>query len=127
MKTLLKISVVTLFLVGCGGGSTEPPGPPSIQVTPPSLSLVVGETAQLSAVIKDADGNVVSGQILWQSNKGLVAEVSPDGMVTALSACLAEVFAQVGAIVSNTVTVRVNDPPAGSAGSPAKSAGSAAC
>lgn len=133
MKNILTTSLVTLLLVGCGA-STEPNGErlptdgrrgASIEVTPDSLFLLVGDEAQLSAVIRDVAGNPVSETLEWRSNKVDVASVSPEGVVHGVRACLALVTAQIvegvnnQKVVSNQVEVTVVNAAANSAGSAA--------
>jgi uncharacterized protein YjdB len=53
-------------------------------VSPPTSSKQVGETVQLSATLKDATGNILSGQsVTWSSSATAVATVSAAGLVTA--------------------------------------------
>jgi hypothetical protein len=80
---------------GGGGGTTPPPPPPtqpapatSISVTPPTVSIGVGTTAQLTAVALDASGNPVSGAAFTYSllTSGKAASVSATGLVTGKAA-----------------------------------------
>jgi uncharacterized protein YjdB len=60
----------------------------SVTVTPPSTTLVLGvtPTQQLSAQLKDINGNVLSGRaVSWSSSNTAVATVDPNGLVTAVS------------------------------------------
>ena len=58
----------------------------SVQVTPGNKSLFVEESFQLSAVTRDAGGNILTGRpITWSSNNESVATVSSTGLVTALA------------------------------------------
>ncbi|HEX6316093.1 MAG TPA: Ig-like domain-containing protein [Gemmatimonadaceae bacterium] len=71
------------LLAGCGG-SSEPPAVATVAVSPTSASPRVGQTVQLSATVKDAGGNVLSGQsVSWSSSAAGVASVSNSGLVTA--------------------------------------------
>ncbi|MBC7330739.1 Ig-like domain-containing protein, partial [bacterium] len=59
-----------------------------VEVTPAEATLSVGETLQLTATAKDADGNIVlvpEGGFSWQSSNPAVAEVDEGGKVTAKS------------------------------------------
>lgn len=59
----------------------------SVAVSPGSATLTVGQTASLSAVATDANGNVLSGRtITWSSENAAVATVSSLGLVTATGA-----------------------------------------
>jgi uncharacterized protein YjdB len=58
----------------------------SVTVQPPALTLAVGETAPVTAVLKDANGNVLTGRVVaWVSSNPLLATVSATGLVTAVA------------------------------------------
>src|SRR5437870_3157606 len=55
----------------------------SVTVTPPSASVPAGQTVQLTATLKDANGNVLTGRtVTWASNNTTVATVNSNGLVT---------------------------------------------
>lgn len=77
----------------------EPPAPTvaSVTVTPSDVDLTVGQTRQLSAVVRDGDGDSMQGQsVSWQSSNTSIARVSSSGMVTAVAAGSAEITASSG-------------------------------
>jgi uncharacterized protein YjdB len=105
-------SFIALAIVSCGGSgdSTGPPPPvpvASVALTPPTNTLTVGQTVQLAAATKDASGNVLTGHsISWSSSSTAIATVSTAGLVTAVSAGPATIFASSdGKTGSATVTV----------------------
>jgi len=58
----------------------------SVTVTPSSATVSVGQTAQLTATLKDASGNVLSGRaVTWSSSDTTIARVSGSGVVTAVA------------------------------------------
>jgi uncharacterized protein YjdB len=58
----------------------------NVTVQPPTLALLVGQSATVTAVTKDANGNVLTGRVVtWISNNPLVATVSATGVVTAVA------------------------------------------
>jgi len=58
--------------------------PTTVEISPAELELKVGESAQLSAVVKDEDGNVIPGaQVLFFGPRINLA-VTPGGYVTAI-------------------------------------------
>src|SRR5437660_5792274 len=58
----------------------------SVIVTPLSATVSVGQTAQLTATLKDASGNVLSGRaVTWSSSDTTIARVSGSGVVTAVA------------------------------------------
>jgi uncharacterized protein YjdB len=58
----------------------------SVEVTPASLSMEVGDSYQLNALVKDATGNEVSGaDITWTSSNTSRATITSSGVVSALA------------------------------------------
>lgn len=109
---LLPISVSTM-IIACGGDGTSGPTPPppptpvaSVSLTPTSADLQVGQTRQLTAQPKDADGNSLSRTVTWQSSSAAVATVSSGGLVTAVSTGSAQITAtSEGKSASATISV----------------------
>lgn len=59
----------------------------SVTVTPGTSNLQPGGTAQLSAVTRDANNNVLTGRVVtWASGNTAVATVNATGLVTAVGA-----------------------------------------
>src|SRR5256712_11744804 len=59
----------------------------SVAVSPAAATVSVGATQQLGAVLKDANGNVLTGRtVTWASSTNAVATVSARGLVTAVAA-----------------------------------------
>jgi uncharacterized protein YjdB len=85
---------------GSGTLTVNAPAPvpvASISVSPSAPSIQVGATVQLSAVTRDAGGNVLTGRaISWSSSNTSVATVSSSGLVSALAAGLATITATSG-------------------------------
>src|SRR5213595_1771143 len=55
----------------------------SVTVSPASASVPVGQTQQLTATLKDANGTVLTGRpVAWSSNNTPVATVNSSGLVT---------------------------------------------
>jgi uncharacterized protein YjdB len=66
----------------------------SVSVTPSSASLQVGQTQQLTATLRDANGNVLTGRtVTWSSSNTTAASVSSSGLVTAKAAGSATITA----------------------------------
>jgi len=66
----------------------------SVTVSPATASLTVGQTAQLTATTKDANGNILSGRpVTWSTSNSSVATVSSSGLVTAAGAGSATITA----------------------------------
>ncbi len=107
------IAVSVLVALAWIGACTDLPccGPPpvsSITVTPPSEVLVVGATAQFSAITRDASGQVLSGYpIVWHSTDATVVTVDSAGLVKGVGPGSAEVIVT-SAGVSDTAAVTVS-------------------
>src|SRR5665811_557036 len=72
--------------------TSAPPPPPvvaTVTVAPSTPSIVVGATVALSATVKDAQGNVMTGQtITWSTSNAAAATVNSNGVVTGVAAAL---------------------------------------
>jgi uncharacterized protein YjdB len=100
---------------GKSGSSTitvtaAPPPPPvvtTVTVAPPSASVVAGNTVSLQAIVKDQNGNTMSGQtVAWSSNNTAAATVNGAGVVTGVAAGSATISATVsGKIGTSSITV----------------------
>src|SRR4029453_1580529 len=110
--TTLRPALVALagFLWACGddGGNLQGNNPPAVaQVTveAPATSIAVGDSVQLQAVARDADGNALADRTVeWASANTAVATVSASGMVIGLSAGEAPISATVDT-VSGTLAI----------------------
>lgn len=89
----------------------------TVTVTPSNSSLQVGGTVQLTAVTRDAAGNVLTGRVIaWSSSSPTIASITANGLVTAVSAGAATLSATSEGR-SGTSTVTVGTPTGGSVGS----------
>jgi uncharacterized protein YjdB len=93
-------TVVSAVSEGVAGRATmavvPPPPTPiaSVSVSPATSSLQVGGTVQLSAVTRDANNNVLTGQVVtWSSSNTGISTVSATGLVTAIAAGSATITA----------------------------------
>ncbi len=115
-------SAMVLPFVGCGSSTDID----SVQISPTSLSLAKGATAQLTAIGTIGHGQHPSTTVnvtslaTWRSSVSGVATVSSTGEVVALSAGTTTITASIkgftGLLVSNDSTVTVTG--GGSAGEP---------
>ncbi|MDH3271686.1 MAG: PQQ-dependent sugar dehydrogenase [Gemmatimonadota bacterium] len=103
--------LLATLLASCGDpSSTEPDASvaTSIALTPSSLSMSSpGETVQLTATVMDQTGvTLPNASVVWSSDDVGVADVSEDGLVTAMGYGSARVSAAVGSVsASAPVTV----------------------
>src|SRR5438132_1312977 len=74
---------------------SQPPAPvATVTLTPGSATLNEGQTLQLTATLKDANGNVLTGRsITWSSSNGSAATVNATGLVTGVLAGSATITA----------------------------------
>ena len=88
---------------------TAPPPPvvTTVTVAPSSASILVGATTPLTATVRDASGNVMTGQtIVWSTSNAAAATVNSNGVVTGVAAGSATITATcAGKIGSSAVTV----------------------
>ncbi|MEG6589154.1 S8 family serine peptidase [Paenibacillus barengoltzii] len=89
---LSKTVNVTVTAEGSEPPEPEPepepePGEPSLIVTPPSLTLKVGNSSPLTVTYRDGDGNETTvTDAVYESANPQIADVTATGLVTALKA-----------------------------------------
>ena len=94
----------------------------SIEITPNKGTLSIGQSSQLSARLKDAQGNIVAGRdVSWSSSDTAIVTVSNAGMLTAISDGESTITASVEG-VSGFATVTVSGAPVASISVSAQSA-----
>ncbi|HKT07315.1 MAG TPA: Ig-like domain-containing protein [Gemmatimonadaceae bacterium] len=72
--------------VGTASVNVMPPAVASVQLTPSSADILVGDVLQLVATPRDADGNALTGRtITWSSSNQAVATVSSSGSVSGVA------------------------------------------
>ena len=87
------------------------PQPTTVSVTPSAVQLVVGNTAQLAAEVRDQHGQVMSGvTVSWTSGNTTAATVTSGGLVSAAAAGTATITATAGS-ASGSAAVTVSLPP----------------
>ncbi|MDQ2664785.1 MAG: Ig-like domain-containing protein, partial [Gemmatimonadota bacterium] len=83
----------------------------SVTVSPPTLSVVQGQTSPLTATPRDANNNVLSGRaVTWTSTNAAVATVSAAGVVTGVAPGSATITATSEG-KSGTAALTVTAPP----------------
>ena len=80
----------TLWVYACGDGATEPrpyfPEPTTVTVSPAAAELIaLGATVQLSAEVRDQNGEVMAGATVAWASSAAAAAVSASGLVTAVA------------------------------------------
>lgn len=92
------------------------PSAATVTVSPTPVSLEVGGTQALAAVVRDASGGTMANAaVSWRSSDATVATVSGSGMVTAIAAGSATITASSGSVSgSAAITVAASPPVAAS-------------
>jgi uncharacterized protein YjdB len=94
-----------------------PPPPPvpvaSVTVSPAQASVDTGKTVQLTATLRDANGNALTGRVItWASGTPAAATVSGSGLVRGVTAGSATITAtSEGQSGTSAITVTVPPPP----------------
>lgn len=79
----------------------------TVTVAPTTNNVSIGQTRQLTATLKDANGNTLSGRVVtWTSSQSSIATVTGSGVVTGVSAGTAVISAtSEGKVGTASVTV----------------------
>ncbi len=111
----VALATITGILLVAGNGGGEEPGPAaSISLTPPSVSIRAGGSAQLAASVLDPEGRPLTEAVtVWASEDLEVAAVGPSGLVTAAGPGSTRVSARVDDVVA-WASVSVGAPAAAS-------------
>ena len=120
-SVLFVIAMLAACGGGGGGGSTAAPPPdhstttPSITVFPSASSIVVGQTRQYTAVVKDTNGNILSGVTVgWSSSDQGVATIDSSGLAQGLGLGTTTITASQNGIKSQLVNLSVTSVPVSS-------------
>jgi uncharacterized protein YjdB len=82
---LAVASVIAAGVIACNGDELAPSGVAvaTVEVAPPTATVVLGATVTLTASVLDAAGNVLTGRkVVWVTADSNFATVSPNGVVT---------------------------------------------
>ena len=110
-RFLVYGTALAVTLIGCGGDGG--PGAPAavattITVSPSPVAVQSGNAVTLSAVVRDQNGVVMTGQtVTWSSSNNDKATVSPSGVVNGKVAGTALITASIGAVSSTPTTVTI--------------------
>lgn len=106
----LTTIAVAILLAACGdggGGATDPTPPTvavaSVEIQVGSATLKAGHSAPLKAIVRDAQGNVLSGQsVAWSTSDSTRVRVA-HGIATAIAEGEATVAANVAGVMGNVL------------------------
>jgi uncharacterized protein YjdB len=86
----------------------------SVTVSPANAGMTVGQTQQLTATLRDANNNVLTGRaVTWTSSNAAVATTSASGLVTAQGSGSATITATSDGIGGSANITASSSPPAG--------------
>jgi hypothetical protein len=110
------VLVVTLSCGGSGAGGiieSNTPRPTTVALSPSSATLnAIGATVQLSATVRDQDGQVMAGaSVSWTTSASSVASVSSSGLVTAVAIGSATIAATTAGSASGSALITVSVTP----------------
>ena len=120
-------AVLSVGVAACGdqtfvdptrSGSNEPIAPSavaSISISPSTGSVSLGATAQFTALVQDAQGRELTGQVTWSSSSQAVLTIDASGLATGVAEGSSSVTASAGgksASASVTVSAIPVPPPA---------------
>ena len=92
-----KLTATSEGKTGTATVRVDAPGPApvsTIELSPDGLELLVGQSFQLTAILRSATGQVLLDRsVTWASKSESVLTVSPSGMVTGVTAGVAEISA----------------------------------
>ena len=102
--TAATAACLAFALAACGGDGDSPSSPDngggtpapvsSVVITPATATVVIGKTNQLSAALKDAAGNALTGRaVAWTTSAAAIATVDANGLVTGVAAGSANITA----------------------------------
>ena len=84
----LTVGLLTLFILvagSCGSDTTGPQPAAVVVVSPSVVDVDEGQTVQLNAAVRSADGSTLSGRvILWTTSDTAIALVSATGVLTGI-------------------------------------------
>lgn len=109
-RTLWRSILAAAALCAACGESLAPPVPTTITLSPPSLTLELGESGAFTARIVDQYGNATSGSVSWSSSQRSVATVGPSGIVEGVGPGTALITASASA-AQTSAEVTVLAPP----------------
>jgi hypothetical protein len=107
-KSILAGALLVVAACSKDGGGSGPAVVTTVSVTASPTQITVGGTAQASAIVKDQNGNALSGKtVSWTSLQPAIATVNPtSGLITGVSAGTATIQGTAEG-VSGTATVVV--------------------
>ncbi len=106
-------TIITATSEGHSGSATVtivPGAPASVTIAPAPLTLEAGDTARLTAVVRDASGDSITAAVTWSSGSTSLATVNGTGLVTGVAEGTVIVTATSGT-ASGTDTVYVTPAP----------------
>ncbi len=102
LPLLLSLSVAVTGaggFVACDNVSVVGADAATVEVSPPSVTIELGESTRLQAVVRDGNGTLLGGQsIRWASSDPLIAEVDGSGEVQGVAIGTTTITARAGTV-----------------------------
>lgn len=122
IRPVVSLVSMVAALAACGGsggdgGGTNPTptAPKTVTITPSPISLFVGDSLQLTAVVRDSNNNILANStVTWGSGNGGTATVTAGGRIKGIAAGATQVTASASP-ASAQAAVTVSAKPAGNA------------
>lgn len=119
MRKSVLLSAMLLAVACKGSDTVAPPVTTTVQVSSSVAIIAVNETAQASAIVKDQNGNALTGKMVtWTSLQSNIATVTTAGVIRGVAAGTATIQGTVDG-VSGTATIQVRAPVASCVSGPA--------
>jgi acid phosphatase len=111
--------ILLLAAAGCGGDAARGAGPDStpiasVTVTPNPAAVAVAATVQLTATLRDANGNPIAGAVSWSSSNTAIATVGASGVATGIAVGTVTITATSGGRSGAATLTVTAGPPQGS-------------
>ncbi|HYV99474.1 MAG TPA: Ig-like domain-containing protein [Gemmatimonadaceae bacterium] len=115
-RDMILAAAIPAAALSCGGGDSTGPAAKltSIAISSATLTVLAGQTLQLTASPRDQSGNTITATVSWQSQTTSIATVSQSGLVSGVAAGTASIVATAtngSTSVNKTVQVAVLSPP----------------
>lgn len=105
-----KITATADNITSTAVSLTVLPNVASVELSPLSQSIRVGEKQQFTATAKDASGNTIEGAVInWAVSFSGIATIDKNGLATGVSAGTVQVTASTGGISSQIANLNVTN------------------
>jgi uncharacterized protein YjdB len=105
-----KITATTDNVTSAAVDLTVLPSVASVELSPLSATIRVGEKQQFTATAKDASGKTIEGAVIaWAVSSSVIATMDKNGQATGISAGTVQVTASTGGISSQIANLNITN------------------